>query len=207
MGLHKPIAYLNKCIRQDFIVTDGICGDPYFEEGGNPSDRNCIMVSKDPVLTDAYGCSLLGLSPEDVPYITLAALEKAGSCSLKDLVLTDITDGAGNNISLSDKGIRSPQISNEYLPLELNYATTEIESCSACYSALTDALFNLKKDKLLDDITNVKGYRFSIGQGFRGTFCSDEKNIGIGSCTGGFAHNIPGCPPSAQDILNYLQKL
>ena len=36
MGLHKPIAILNKIIKQHLIIADGICPDPYFEEGGRP---------------------------------------------------------------------------------------------------------------------------------------------------------------------------
>ena len=34
MGLHKPIAYLNKAIKQHLIIVDGIMGDLNFEEGG-----------------------------------------------------------------------------------------------------------------------------------------------------------------------------
>ncbi len=35
MGLHKPIAYLNKILKQNLIVVDGIIGgDLNFEEGG-----------------------------------------------------------------------------------------------------------------------------------------------------------------------------
>ena len=52
MGLHRPIAHLAKGIRQDFIVVDHICGDLDFEDGGNPVVKNCIMVSRDPVLVD-----------------------------------------------------------------------------------------------------------------------------------------------------------
>jgi len=36
MGLHKPIAYLNKALKQDLIIVDGLIGDLNFEEGGNP---------------------------------------------------------------------------------------------------------------------------------------------------------------------------
>lgn len=53
MGLHKPIAHLSMGIHQDFIVVDNICGDLDFEDGGNPTVRNCIMTAADPVLMDA----------------------------------------------------------------------------------------------------------------------------------------------------------
>ena len=74
MGLHKPIGYLSKVIKPDFIVVDHICGDPDFEEGGSPLVRNCIMVAKDPVLVDAYAASLLGYRPDDIEYIGIAAI-------------------------------------------------------------------------------------------------------------------------------------
>jgi len=43
MGLHKPIAYLNKLIKQSLIIVDGMNGDLNFEEGGNPVQMNRII--------------------------------------------------------------------------------------------------------------------------------------------------------------------
>ena len=59
MGLHKPIAHLNAGIRQDFIVTDNICGDLDFEDGGHPVEMNRILAGCDPVLMDAYVCQMM----------------------------------------------------------------------------------------------------------------------------------------------------
>ena len=59
-GLHRPIAYLNRVIKQDFIVADGILGDLDFEEGGNPVRMNVMLAGADPVLIDSYAASLLG---------------------------------------------------------------------------------------------------------------------------------------------------
>ena len=97
MGLHKPIAFLNTCIKQDFIVIDHICGDLDFEEGGNPVTKNCIMAAKDPVLTDSYVCRLLGYTVEDVEYIRLADEFGVGSSDLSNLRLLSIKrpDDAG----------------------------------------------------------------------------------------------------------------
>ena len=204
MGLHRPIAYLNKCIRQDFIVIDGICGDPYFEDGGNPLERNCIMAAKDPVLADAYACTVLGIRPEDVQYIQLAAKEKAGNSCLNDLILTDITDEGRNTFSFSGEPLGTTSLSEDSVPMDIKYAATEIDSCSACYNALVNALLYLKEKGLLTELTEDKGCKFSIGQGFKGTTCTDEKNIGVGNCTRCFARSIPGCPPSPEDIISYL---
>lgn len=59
LGLHKPIAHLNKMIKQNLIIVDGLMGDLSFEEGGNPVAMNRILASKDPVLTDSYVASLM----------------------------------------------------------------------------------------------------------------------------------------------------
>lgn len=72
MGLHKPIAYLNKLIKQSLIIVDGMNGDLNFEEGGNPVQMNRLIAGKDPVLIDTYVAHLMGFSIEEVPYITMA---------------------------------------------------------------------------------------------------------------------------------------
>ena len=59
MGLHKPIAYLNKAIKTDLIIMDGLMGDLDFEEGGNPVQMDRILVGFDHVLIDSYVASLL----------------------------------------------------------------------------------------------------------------------------------------------------
>ena len=41
------------------------------------------MAALDPVLTDAYGCLLLGIPVEQVPYITTAASLGVGSCDVE----------------------------------------------------------------------------------------------------------------------------
>ena len=33
MGLHKPIAYLNKAIKSDLIIVDGLIGDLNLKKG------------------------------------------------------------------------------------------------------------------------------------------------------------------------------
>ena len=82
MGLHKPIAHLQKGIHQDFIVVDHICGDLDFEEGGNPVVRNCVMAAVDPVLVDSYACHLMQYDVDEVPYVRLAERLGVGSTDL-----------------------------------------------------------------------------------------------------------------------------
>ena len=186
MGLHKPIAHLATVLKPDFIVTDHICGDLDFEEGGNPVVRNCIMVSLDPVLTDSYVCSLMNYTPDDVPYVRLA--EKRG-CGSADLAQAEIIclNGAGEE---------------EQLPvrrriLDVAYLADEVDSCSACYGNLIPALCRLKEEGLLENLKE----RIAIGQGHRGK----HGVLGVGQCTKGFDVSVPGCPPDEETIYQGLK--
>lgn len=201
MGLHQPIAHLSCGIHQDFIVIDHICGDPTFEEGGNPLKTNCVMVAKDPVLVDSYACKLLGLTADDVRYVRLAEELGVGSADL-----------AQAKVSVwNEKGALLKEFAaNEMEPYETNLSPKdrmfeasvdieECESCSACFSSLTEALYHLKEDGLLED---GKLSKIAIGQGHRGK----TGEYGIGNCCRNFKHYIPGCPPKEEEIYKILQE-
>lgn len=196
MGLHKPIAHLSRGIRQDFIVVDHICGDPTFEEGGNPLKTDCVMVAKDPVLVDAYACHLLGLTTADVPYVGMAEALGSGSTDL----------AAARILTLNDQGACIRELAgDEEDPYEARFASRrpaldvavdidDCESCSACFAALTAALCRLSEEE-------CAGLpRIAIGQGHRG----NTGEYGIGNCCRGFTHYVPGCPPDEEDIFQAL---
>lgn len=186
LGLHQPIAHLNTGIRQDFILVDDICGDPDFEEGGNPRNRNCIFAAKDPVLTDALACYELGWRPEDVPYIGLAEKLGAGKTTGEEIIVL-----CGKE---SDAGTgRSGKI------LDVSYAVEDSDTCSACYSSLTEALLRLKEEGLSERID----FRIGIGQGMRGK----SGEIGVGTCTSGFRRSVPGCPPDSETVCSFLKQI
>ena len=186
LGLHKPIAYLNACIHQDFIVADHICGDLSFEEGGNPVVRNCVMAAKDPVLLDSYVCSLLGHTLDEVPYIKMAADLGIGCADLA--AMKRITCEGDDS---------EDQISGTSL-LDVSYAVDEVDSCSACYASLVPALLKLKEEGLLEKLT----IPVSIGQGHR----NKAGKIGIGECCRKFDFYVPGCPPKEEDIYRMLKE-
>lgn len=186
MGLHKPIAHLNTYIHQDFIVVDHICGDPDFEEGGNPLVRNCIFLAKDPVLVDAYTASVLGYETSEIEYIEMAEELGIGSTDLSKLKITTF-EGEGSE--------ELPQIHDI---LEVNYAVDSVESCSACYGMLIGALRRLKDEGLLDKLED----KIAIGQGYQGK----TGKCGVGKCTKLFEFSIPGCPPQEEKIYEALKK-
>ncbi len=196
-GLHKPIAHLGVGIPQDFIVVDHICGDLDFEEGGNPVVRNCIMAARDPVLVDAHVCEILHYKVSDVSYVELAGKLGVG-CS--DMSRARISVMENEDIA-ADGGGCGPSGGEEDLPrhrvLDVEYAVEEVDSCSACYASLIPALDRLKQEGLLDKLDE----KIAIGQGFR----QKSGTLGVGLCTAGFQINVPGCPPTEEQIYKTLR--
>ena len=187
MGLHRPIAYLQTAIHQDFIVTDHICGDPDFEEGGHPLVRNCVMASLDPVLTDSYACRLLGVDVRSVPYVLLAEKLGIGSADLTRARIIDVNGGMAEQALPAEKK-----------HLAVSYAVDEVDSCSACYASLVPALDRLEEEGLLEKLRT----KIAIGQGHQG----EKGELGIGKCTKDFAFCVMGCPPDEEKIYREIRR-
>ena len=185
LGLHDPIAHLGLAIHQDFIVVDNICGDLDFEDGGNPVEMNRVLAAVDPVLMDAYVCDMMYYLPEEVPYITKAAALGVGCADIRQADINALDGNPGAPIPKSRKVV------------ELADAVEEVESCSACYGNLIPALDRLKQEGLLSNLTT----RISIGQGYR----NQEGTLGIGHCTRHFTHHLEGCPPTEEEIYEFLK--
>ena len=188
MGLHKPIALLNSKIKQDFIVVDHICGDLDSEGGMNPYYSNCVMVAKDPVLLDSYVCKLLGYELTDVPYIGYAEKLGVGCADLNTLSMHTI-DGDGIE--------RDENLPITHKIFKLKDRAEDVDTCSACYESLMEALSDLEDEGLLEQFN----HKILIGQGNRGK-CGE---YGIGNCTKAFTHCILGCPPDRDDIYNGIK--
>ncbi len=186
MGLHKPIAHLNVGIHQDFIVVDNICGDLDFEDGGNPVVMNRIWTAMDPVLVDAYVCQQLHYKVSDVPYVKLAS-ELGVGCS--DITKADIRV-LGEDIQQN--------IPERRKVVEVADAVEEVDSCSACYGYLIPALDMLKQEGLLEKLHE----KICIGQGYRGK----TGELGVGNCTRNFKHHAEGCPPTENQIYEFLKE-
>lgn len=193
MGLHKPIAHLNTVAKSDFILVDGICGDLDFEEGGNPVPMNRMFGVRDAVLCDAFACRLMGIAVEDVPYIGLAERLGVGSADLHAAVVTELN-------SPQCKGAK-PERSGRSVAKLAKYVEQR-DACSACYGSLIHALARLDEQGLL---RNLKPGGICIGQGFKGERDITGR-IGIGACLRQCGDALPGCPPTAADILAFLMR-
>ncbi|MDO4475813.1 MAG: DUF362 domain-containing protein [Lachnospiraceae bacterium] len=197
MGLHDPIAHLSAGVHQDFILVDSICGDLTFEDGGNPVQQDRLMAARDPVLCDAYGCRVLGLETEEVPYIKKAAELGVGSDCLRDEQIRILEETSAGDYVTAEADRLGRMESGYSRICRLSEAACQVDACSACYAALMPALDRLDREGRL------KGFdqRICIGQGYRGK----TGELGIGNCTAGFTHSLPGCPPREDEVYEFLK--
>ena len=186
MGLHKPIAYLNKLLKQHLIIVDGMMGDLDFEEGGNPVEMNRLIAGFDPVLVDSYAAVLMGYDLEEIPYIGLAAQLGVGK----------LQDSFDNVIELNQDQYRRPLPRGRKVRQLAGYIDDR-EACSACYGSLIHALARLSERGKLNRLPK----KIRIGQGYRG---QKVDGIGIGACTKSCDLHLGGCPPKAKDIIDFF---
>lgn len=216
MGLHEPIGHLSAGLHQDFILVDSICGDLTFEDGGNPVEQNRLIAARDPVLCDTYGCRLLDIPRESVPYISIAAGLGVGSCELEKARITvflektakaGITYVCGKERQAEtagpedtcgwEKDARAACAGGYRQVMKLAEKAEAVDSCSACYGYLLPALQMLEKEGLLGKLSE----KICIGQGYRGK----TGELGVGNCTHQFRHTVSGCPPTEMQIYEFLK--
>lgn len=190
LGLHEPIAALNAARSADLVIVDSLNGDLDFEEGGNPVETNRMFATRDSVLCDSYGASLLGFELRDIPYIGLAQEMGVGSTDLSKANVIQLNEP-------SDEEPAKPSGRASYLAKH----TEPDSACSACYGNLIHALKRLDEVDRLDDIPVA----ICIGQGYKGV--NDPNKVGVGICTRGLGKSLPGCPPKAIDMIAFLKEL
>lgn len=190
MGLHRPIAALNKVIKTNLVVVDGIVGDLTYEGGGNPVQMNRVIAGTDPVMVDTYAAELIGYQVDDIPYIGMAEELGVGSAQL---VREDIDELNCLGDAPAVGEILASQEADR-----LAYWVLEQKACSACYSSLIHALQRLKDKGNLEQLTE----KVYVGQGFKG---KEKSGIGVGTCTGKLTKNVTGCPPTAKNIVSFLE--
>jgi uncharacterized protein (DUF362 family) len=190
LGLHKPIAHLNTVAKNDFILVDGICGDPDFEEGGNPVSAGRLYAARDPVLCDAWTAVQMGCAVTEVPYIGLSEKLGVGSGDLSKVTVRELSQPKDAALAGNRKPSGIVRRYAEYI--------NEDQACSACYAALIFALSRLDSGVL----KKLPG-KICIGQGFRGK----SGRAGVGRCTADFSASVPGCPPKGTEIIELLRRL
>ncbi|MCK8824658.1 DUF362 domain-containing protein [Fuchsiella alkaliacetigena] len=194
LGLHRPIAHLNSLLASDLIIVDGIIGDLTFEEGGNPVAMNRVVAGKDAVLVDSFVANLLGFGVEEISYIAYAEKLGLGSTDLKGAEIVNL-----NRSSEEQDGFSELMTAGAQKIARLAEYIQEQEACSACLGSLIHALQRIKDSYGLPNEAKVY-----IGQGFQE---QEVEGIGSGSCLHQAESCIQGCPPTAKEIVDHLEKV
>jgi len=87
--IHNTIKELAMMVRPTLVVLDGtttmMTNGPTGGAMSDLKDTNTMIVSTDQVAVDAFGCTLLGKSVEDLPFISKAAEAGVGKMDYKSL--------------------------------------------------------------------------------------------------------------------------
>ena len=134
---------------------------------------------------DAYVCHMMHYEVSEVPYVVMAEQLGAGCADIHKA-----------EICLCSKGDAEPMPKSRKV-VELQDAVEEVESCSACYGYLIPALDMLREEGLFERLEE----KICIGQGWRGK----TGELGIGHCTRNFRCHLDGCPPTEQQIYEFLK--
>jgi uncharacterized protein (DUF362 family) len=191
IGLHKPIAALNMILKPQLHIIDCICGDPTFEEGGNPVRSDRILLGTDPVLLDSYGAALLGYDPLEIEYLQRAARLGIGKCFNADTKIDKWQTEKRPTINTANQS---------HLVRRFAKSIDEQNACSACYAALICALRQHPSPHFYD--CGSDGRTIKIGQSFRNQKIA---GFGVGNCCSGCDRYVPGCPPTASQILSMFR--
>jgi len=79
-SLSRKIADLVSLVKPRLAVIDGIIGGEGHELAGKPVEMNIVIAGLDPVAVDTVGAAVMGVDPEKVEHIILAAKKGLGIC-------------------------------------------------------------------------------------------------------------------------------
>ena len=230
MGLHKPIGHLCAAVHQDFILTDVICPDLLFEDGGNPVRLDRMICGVDPVLMDAYGARVIGVDVREVEYIGIAAQLGIGSADVsgakiscllekRELPQSELAQSELPQSELPQSELSpntdAPAQKTEYISAEVPELPWNsdpgrelvrlrelVDEVDSC-SACCGTLMPVLRRLEEEGLLDRIPDKICIGQGYRGK----TGRLGIGNCTSRFEHTLKGCPPAAEEMYRFLSGL
>jgi uncharacterized protein (DUF362 family) len=185
---------------------------------GKAHRSNIIVASKDVVSADIVGATLLGIAPQTIPYIALAAKNRGRPGDLSDVNVIGEID---INTALQPHEWEFKQNESGDLPQfferagikGMTYPQADKTMCTYCtdfiYYVIWGILLAKNKDRPFDDIEVLHGrildpsgehkHTLLVGQ------CQVKRNADnplIKHCV-----SIKGCPPSKKDLVEAYKQL
>jgi uncharacterized protein (DUF362 family) len=194
--LNVAIADLSGVLRPHLAIIDGTIGmEGMGPSAGTPKALDVVVAGVDPFAADAVACTLMGVEPENVPYLRIGAARGYGTIDLGAIQVVPENWRAW----VSNFQPAPDSIDIEFPGIEI----LDSKSCSACQSTL---LLFLKQygSAILDYCPSDSNVKIAIGTGHKqlaaGTIC-------LGNCTA--AHRgatcfVAGCPPVGSEILKAI---
>jgi uncharacterized protein (DUF362 family) len=216
--LHYHIFKLLEAVKPSFTIVDGIYS---LERGplltGRAHRSNIIIASKDTVSADLVGSSILGIDPETVPQISMAARFKNRKTDLSDI---DINGNVDIKTALKPHKWQFEQNEQNTRPLYMEkagvkglyYYQVDTSLCTYCAELIGQInlgiLMATNKDKGFDDVELLYGKLQKPTPGHKHTMLAgqcqvklNEKNPLINHCI-----KIPGCPARKEDFFRAFEE-
>jgi uncharacterized protein (DUF362 family) len=202
--LDKALVDINTVRRPDFTLVDGFpAHEGLGPHAGFPVEVGYSLAGADPVAVDAVCNALMGFGPSFTRYVGFAGARGLGVSDLSHI------DVHGATIASLARPFRTAL---DHMR-EILAGTVEIgdtTGCNGCVGAVITAFMLLQRrhDKTADDFRReFAGLRVFIGEPDGAASPVDPKTILVGNCIHGQGENanfIPGCPPTAVDVVNWI---
>jgi uncharacterized protein (DUF362 family) len=195
LGLDRAIVDLNRVVRPDFTVVDGIVG----VEGthAQPEDRvplGVILSGADVVAVDSVCAAIAGCDAGSILHVTLAGEEGLG---VADLGVIEV------------RGERVADVAKRFVPFheaaaDRFGAATIIEetACTGCVGEMVSTFIYLREagfEHRLADLTLILGAPGSVPSEY------ETPPVVIGKCARAYRNLgvfVPGCPPHGGHITD-----
>jgi uncharacterized protein (DUF362 family) len=191
--LKKAIVDLNKVVKTDLVIVDGIIACEMYE----PKEMNTLVLGYDVLAVDTTACLIMGIDPYEVEYLNLANEAHIGTNKKDEIILK------GANIEEVKKSfVRAPSSSEAFAHLYPEVNIVDGDACSGCAAALYMGLKRLKDDNLL---TKLNGFNIAMGKKISSEIKSPVLYIGNCACKIKGEKNLPGCPFTSMDLYDTLK--
>jgi len=218
--LNCHLAKLAGILRPSLTIIDGIYT---LERGpnyrGDAHRTDIIIASRDLISADKVGAAILGIPPQTVPHIALAALNGGRPPDLSDInilggiVLEAVSSPHQWELAWSKSG-DMPSLLSMAGVRGITWRKIDFSICTHCASFLplyvgAGMLLAKNRDKPFDDIEILAGKTRDPEGGHKHTLLVGQcqvkrngQNSQINHCV-----KIGGCPPSDEDFYNAYKEL
>ena len=186
LGLDRAIVDLNRTVRSDFVVVDGlVCSQGEAHLKVSRVEMDLIVAGRDAVSVDAVCAKIMGFNPSRIKTISLAAEEGLG---IADLAKIDVRGVPVDSVA---RKFKDPQGTAEAYP---GLTLLDEQACTACEGELQSPLFYIRRAGLAD---RLRGLTIVMGKQEAAPRV-DGKVLFMGQCVREFRDQGPfvdGCPP------------